>query len=266
MGAESSQGVAKVSQASGWSSPVVVALVGATISAASLIFSNCHQTSSRLEQQKMEHNSRLVMEVVTGDLEQTQENLRFLLEAGLLADEDGRLQRAIDRGLSLQLEGVAAVGFRHYDGEIEAIYYQIIETLGLRSRLNVLRPNSWIGPAAAWIQGQLNYNPQWFYGWVMAGDTTSIAVTLASQMGHQQLGHVAADDSFSHDQILESHAWAGFAAHRLGITQEQLSQYFARGPFQSRGPSREQLAQAALRGWALSAIGRPISEVVRDSP
>jgi hypothetical protein len=247
---------------------VIVALVGffGTFAATYL------KGWSDLELTRQRYDSELVLKAVVADAKQTRENIRFLLESGLLKDADGKLAKAVaNPNLSIRIASQAPADLRQdfTVGQMATLVEEIKKATGVSVNISLRvmageQPNAW---AAKLGDGrfEIAYTQDFIDGMrrKAASNWPAYAI-VAHEMGHIGFNHFekSTDDSAVFKALeLEADKWAGAALAKLGasLVEAKLIHVILPTPEGSpQYPSQEERLEAIANGWNSGTMSTPV--------
>ena len=226
---------------------------------------------SDLELTRRKYDSDLVLKAVTTDPKQSRENLKFLLEAGLLKDADGRLAKAVaDPSLSIRLPSPIGVDIQDElsQDQMRQVLMDIQKAMNVQLSVEMRKVND-PGISTSAAVAKLNYGFTLFYSQEFVDSIRrstrtnwSVYSVVAHELAHVALGHfsnLSLDNERRRQAELDADAWSGTALAKLGATLvEGLAAFQALPSSEHKGgffPTSAERLAAVEKGWR-SASGR----------
>lgn len=213
-----------------------------------------------LELTRQKHNADLVLHAVAPDAKQSRENLRFLLEAGLLRDPDGKLAKAIaDPSLSIRLASQASADLQR-DFSLSQME-TLVDEIKRVSDTNVdieLRIVEGVPPNAYATVSGGSFQIIFTKGFVdevrrKTGSNWAAYAIVAHEMAHIALNHFGKMSTSTGKQLeLEAEEWSGTVLAKLGASLAEatvISLALPTGPPSADYPSPGDRQTAIAKGW-----------------
>jgi hypothetical protein len=220
---------------------------------------------SDIELMRQKYDSDLVLKAVAADSAQSRENLKFLLEAGLIKDADGRVAKAVaDKNLSIRIASQVGADFQTdlSSEQMRKIVDEIEKVMQIDLDIRIYKINEagFNAFAVASESGfELRYTKDFVDSLRRSTRTNwSTYAIVAHEIGHMALGHFHATNGPERDSRLKKELaadrWSGVAIAKLGGTLvEALAVYQAfpetAGTNSNPFPTREQRLAAVEEGW-----------------
>lgn len=234
--------------------------------------------AAQLNLKQREIEGQLILGAIKDqDAQQALNRLRFLIDAGFVADADGRISTLImsgKYGSGLGAPSSASVLKALVSGRPPLIIQEIVAISGRRVVIDFEEQADFVPIAAAMKQkdgrATLLYDARQIAQLEQdKKNNWTVAAILAHEVGHIVLGHldsieqgvrclVPPDPKHSSNCIsltdleLAADAYAGFVLRRLGASLEESQRAFdfiPDTPFPDRYPGRKQRTQAIAKGW-----------------
>lgn len=218
-----------------------------------------------IELTRQKYDSDLVLKAVTNDPKQSRENLRFLLEAGLIKDSDGRLSKALeDPNLSIRIP--SQIGANLQDefsiDQMVKVVDEIKRTMSVQAEIALRKTagnemTAWAGISQSGAY-EILYT-QAFVDTLRRSSRTNWAAysLVAHEMGHIVLDHLRGDKERKQVE-LEADRWSGETLAKLGasLAEALAIQHAPPQPVPPSEPSRAERLAAIESGWRSVASTR----------
>ena len=233
------------------------------------------------KQKSEEFQSNLITKAVeTGNSKQSKENLKFLLDAGLIKDPENKIKDIlIDSTYKINFVSSLNLIDSLQETDLESVVNQICNTIGVKPNFVLVPKNiSAISVYATISDGKrmLVYNPEFVQNIRTTTKTNwSVVMVLAHECSHHLLGHILTNDvtpglgnmlnnnvtaEQSRQYELEADQSAGFILAKMGATLEETESVLKSLKLSEdslgRYPAKSSRLIAAERGWNSANINK----------
>lgn len=217
-----------------------------------------YESDTVLARQK--YDSDLVLKAVTNDAQQSRENIRFLLEAGLIKDPDGRIAKALaDPALSIRIPSQIGANFQEdftFD-QVLIVVNEVKSAMNLNINIGARKierkgMNAWAAVVPSGFE--ILYTQSLLDSLRRSSRTNWVVYAIvAHEVAHIALGHLSRGVLDRKQTELEADKWSGMALAKLRATLvEALAIHQSLqppGPLPLSEPSREERLAAIESGW-----------------